>query len=433
VSILKGGSFLRTDSGWAARPQYLSMEKALYKFIDSKRDWIISFTKSLVEIPTVNPPGNNYEKLVGRLEKELKSLLRLSVRKITVPQRLVIKKGIRGASKRVCLLGCWQTGSKKTVHLNGHYDVVPASSNWDTPPFQALLKGDRLYGRGSEDMKGTISSMVLGVWALKELGLQPEVNVEFSFTPDEEIGGETGFGWLVKKGIVKPDYGISEGYTDSYISCGNKGMIWAEFGICGLSAHGATPHMGINAFDGMIEMATELKSLNKRVSRRRTKWAMRNDKDRYATLVLGGEAGGGTKVNMVPDYASFSVDRRILPEENIRNVKSELEGVLNRMRRRRPDLKFSMKIKMSDGPVVIDKANKLPKAIGSAVKKVLGVRANYGVMPGGTDMRYLIKRGIPAVGYSARGGFRWHSDNEYISVRSMLNTAKIYALTILNL
>ena len=81
----------------------------------------------------------------------------------------------------------------------------------------------------------------------------------------------------------------------------------------------------------------------------------------------------------------------------------------------------------------MDKDKAIAKAVAGSIRKVLGKKARFAIMSGGTDMRYLIKRGIPSVGYSARGGLKWHSENEYVHVGSILNTAKIYALTIMTL
>ena len=127
------------------------MKDIISNYIDKRRSHIINLTKRLVEIPTVNPPGENYERLVEVLERELRSI-GLPIKRIITPKTVLKKHGIKVGSPRINLIADWKTGSKKTLHISGHYDVVPATGKWKSPPFKPVLKNDKLYGRGSEDM-----------------------------------------------------------------------------------------------------------------------------------------------------------------------------------------------------------------------------------------------------------------------------------------
>jgi len=401
-------------------------------YIDSKRSYAVGLARRLVQIPTVNPPGKNYKEIVDLLEKELKRHS-FSTRKIHTPKAILKKHSIDNAPPRINLIADWRTNSKKTLHINGHYDVVPVTGSWKFPPFKGLVKKGKLYGRGAEDMKGTITAIILAASALKGLGLTPNVNIQLSFTPDEELGGMTGFGWLVNKGLIDADYGISEGYTDGYVSCGNKGVLWVNIDCLGKSAHASIPYKGKNSFDGMIMAASEFKKLHKKIKKRKTNFKMKQEKDRFSTMVMGGELEGGKKVNIIPSNSSFSIDRRLIPEEDIGSAKKELKDILKGCSKKNRDYRFNMKILTQDRAVAVDPNEKICIAIGDAIKKVFNTDARFALMPGGTDMRYLIKKGISSVGYSAKGGERWHSDNEFVYIKSILDTAKIYALTILNL
>jgi len=401
-------------------------------YIDNKSDYAVRFARRLIRVPTVNPPGENYREVVDILDRELKKLS-FSTKKITTPKSILKKYGILKGSPRLNLIGDWNTGSKKTLHINGHYDVVPATGVWKYPPFKGVVRKGRLYGRGAEDMKGTIAAIILSVTALKRLRLIPKVNLQLSFTPDEELGGMTGFGWLVKEAKVKADYGLSEGYAGRYVSCGNKGILWVRIDCRGKAAHASIPHKGVNSFDGMLNIAKAFGSLNKRLRKRKTVFRMKQGKDRFSTMVMGGELLGGDKVNMVPPFSSFSIDRRLIPEENLNRAKKELKDILTGCAKRYRDCKFGMKILAQDRAVAVDLNEDICKAIGGAVRKVLKTDARFLIMPGGTDMRYLIRNGVASVGYSAKGGEGWHSDDEYVCVDSILDTAKVYALTTLSL
>lgn len=408
------------------------MYKLLSNYIDKKRDYIVSFTKQLIDIPTVNPPGNNYGKIVDLLEKELRRS-GFTTRKIVTPKSILKKHGINRGSKRINLVADWQTGSAKTFHINGHYDVVPASGRWKRDPFKARVEKNKLFGRGSEDMKGTISAMVFGAAALKRLGYKPAVNIQLSFTPDEETGGRTGFAWLVDKNKIKADYGMSEGYSSDCVSCGNKGMLWINISCVGKAAHASVPYRGVNSFNAMLKVGNELLKLNLRFNSRKTDFKMKSERDKISTMVMGGELKGGNKVNIVSPESVFSIDRRLIPGESLVKAKKEIRDVLRRCEKSGEGYKFKMNVLAQDDAVSVDPKDKVCRAVAEAVKTVLKKKARFMLMSGATDTRYLIKKGVSSIGYSARGGESWHGDDEFVYISSILDTAKIYALTMLNI
>ena len=403
------------------------MENKLLNDIEKNKKYIVGVVSKLIEIPTVNPPGRNYEEMVSFLEGECKKL-GLSTKKYITPKNVLTKFGIKGGSKRVSLVADLDAGAKKTLHINSHYDVVPATDRWRTDPFRAIVKGNRVYGRGSEDMKGTIASVLLALKALKYLGIKPKINIQLSFTPDEEIGGMTGLGYLAGKNLVKADYAMSEGYSGNYISIGNKGVLWAEIEVTGKSAHGSMPHKGVNSFERMNMLVNELGKLKNRIHRRKTRYNMRDAVSRNATLVMGGFLEGGAKVNVVPGITKFSIDRRLIPEENISDAKKEIEDVIKRFNAKYSDSKVDIRFVSQGESGISRKDDAFFKIAADSVKKITGRKANFSVMPGATDMRYFMWKGIPALGYSASGGEKWHSDNEFVNVRSIIDTAKVYAL-----
>lgn len=404
--------------------------KKVISFIDSSQRDIIGLAKSLIRIPTVNPPGINYEKIVHILESKLKKI-GLKTRVIETPKKLV-KNFSKNGSPRLNLIADWDTGSKKTLHINGHYDVVPVGKGFKDP-FNPYIKGGKLYGRGAEDMKGTIAAQIFAIEAVKKSGIIPNFNVQLSFTPDEETGGESGFGYLVKKGLIKADFAIGEGHRDEFVSIGNKGFIWANVTIYGKSTHGSTPYKGINAFEKLLNVAGKFNDLRIKTEKRKTKFYLKDPRDRFATMTLGGILKGPEKTNIVPEKIVFSIDRRILPEENFNMVKRELEGALALAKKIDKSLRAEIEITSSGDALSIDPKSPICRAMAKSIKKVLKKDAKFAITPVTTDMRFLIEKGVPAVGYSASGGGSWHSDDEFVYVKSVVDTAKVYAITIANI
>lgn len=401
-------------------------EKKLRNYIETHQKKLIELAKGLIRIPTVNPPGENYEKIAAFLLKKCKGLC-LKTRTIEPPKRLLEELEIKG-SRRMNLLAEWNISAKKTVHINGHYDVVPPTGNWKTPPFKPVVKGHRLYGRGAEDMKANIACALFALEAIKACGLSPAYNIQLSFTPDEETGGKTGFGYLVSKGFIKADFAIGEGYHNNFVSYGNKGTLWFRVEVLGKSCHACEPYKGINSFEKMLTVANELMKLKQKIERRSSRYGTKDPRDKHPTIVLGGELWGGRKTNIVSDISVFTLDRRLLPEENIEDAKQEVFEAIKRLRKKDKDLKVKVDILAEEKPVISKRGDIFFRLFSDAIKKVTKNSAKFAISPGGTDMRFLIRRGVPSVGYSADGDDTCHGDNEYVKIKSLSDTAKILAL-----
>jgi len=403
------------------------MENKLLKYIKCNKKYAVNLVSKLIEIPTVNPPGENYEEMVFFLEKECEKL-GLSTKRYVTPKNVLDKSGVKGGSQRISLVADLDAGANKIFHINSHYDVVPATDKWKTDPFKAVIKGNKVYGRGSEDMKANIAAVLFALKALRCCGIKPKINLQLSFTPDEEIGGRTGLGYLVEMGFVKADYAMSEGYSGNYISMGNKGVLWAEIEVTGKSAHGSMPHKGVNSFERMNAIVNELEKLKSRILKRKTRYNMRDAISKKPSFVMGGFLEGGVKVNVVPGMTKFSIDRRLIPEENIEIAKKEIKDVIKRFNARYKDSKVNVRF-VSQGKPAISKRNRaFFKIAADSIESITGKKANFSVMPGATDMRYFMWKGIPALGYSASGGEKWHSDDEFVYIGSLADTAKVFAL-----
>ena len=130
------------------------MKSLIQDEIKSYRDEILDFTKALVAIPTENPPGRAYSQCVELIAQEL--------RELGVSSKVV--KITSGEFPRYGILGFYGQ-AKRTLYFHGHYDVVPAANQQQFRPF---VRGDRLFGRGSSDMKSGLATMICAIKALRE-------------------------------------------------------------------------------------------------------------------------------------------------------------------------------------------------------------------------------------------------------------------------
>ncbi|HSI09774.1 MAG TPA: M20/M25/M40 family metallo-hydrolase, partial [Rariglobus sp.] len=158
-------------------------------YIDAHSADLFALLQRLVRLPTVNPPGEHYDEVTRLLAAELESA-GLKTRRFSVPRKLMQKNlpPEQHGHPRYNVLGKLAArGAKKTIHFNAHYDVVPVSGAWKHgSPFSGAIDGGWIYGRGTADMKGSHASLLLALRALKATGTVPKMNVEVSFTADEE-------------------------------------------------------------------------------------------------------------------------------------------------------------------------------------------------------------------------------------------------------
>src|SRR6185312_8423838 len=242
-------------------------------FIDRHPNLLLAWLRKLVRTSTVNPPGENYDEITAYLTGEL-ALLGFEARRFSIPAS-VLKRSLppeQHGYPRYNVLGKLPVpGARKTIHFNAHYDVVPVSGKWrHGSPFSAAVEGGQVYGRGTADMKGSIASLLLAIKALRATGTAPKMNLEVSFTADEETDSLLGAGWLVRHAPIRPDYAIvMEGGEKNSICCGHNGVVWLEVAVHGKAAHGSKPEYGINAFEKMAALTLALGDYKRRLAKHR--------------------------------------------------------------------------------------------------------------------------------------------------------------------
>ena len=211
-------------------------------FIDRHPGDLLGRLQQLVGVSTVNPPGENYDQTTAWLVHELESL-GVRTRRYPIPTAMMkveLPPEQQGYPRFNVLGKLPVQGAKKTIHFNAHYDVVPVSGKWKHgTPFSGAIDGGWIYGRGTADMKGSIASLLMAVRALRATGVKPKMNIEISFTADEETDSALGTGWLVANAPIKPDYAIvMEGGEGRTVCCGHNGTLWMEVIVHGKPAHG---------------------------------------------------------------------------------------------------------------------------------------------------------------------------------------------------
>ena len=401
------------------------------EFIDRHPADLLSRLQQLVGVATVNPPGEHYDQITSWLTHELDSL-GVRARRYPIPAAL-LKKSLppeQHAFPRFNVLGKLAApGAKKTIHFNAHYDVVPVSGKWrHGSPFSGALDGGWIYGRGTADMKGSIASLLAAMGALRATAATPKMNVEISFTADEETDSVLGTGWLVKNAPISPDYAIvMEGGEGRTVCCGHNGTVWLEVTVHGKAAHGSLPHKGINALEKMSALVRALEDYKRTLASRT--WKTPEGKIHRPTVNIGGvfDCGEGAKINTVPAHASFTIDRRVLPIENHLVAERELRGFLAAATRKIPQCRITVQKISENYSCFSEPTHPFFTAMAGCVTRVRKEKTLFNVSTGFNDMHFFSHHlKIPTLGYGP-GGEDYHAVDERAKVKELLASAKIYA------
>jgi succinyl-diaminopimelate desuccinylase len=252
----------------------------------------VSLARTLIRADTVNPPGN--EDVLARLLAARLSAAGLVVTTHELsPGRVGVVARAPSATQRPALC------------LTGHLDVVPVGENpWLHDPFGAHIDGDRLYGRGSSDMKGGVAAIVGAIEQFGGRWDNAEAGVEVVFTCGEETGCD-GAKALAASGLLGEVGAVLVAEpTANQPRIAHKGVLWLLAEATGEAAHGSAPERGRNAILPLANAVADLDGMDFGVPE-------------HALLggptVNVGTISGGVNVNSVPDRAVAELDVRLVP------------------------------------------------------------------------------------------------------------------------
>jgi len=374
---------------------------------DIRTERLVEFARDLVTIPSENPPGAEYDACVERIAAELDAC-RISY--------TIVETGDTETRRRA-IVGEIGDGPA-LVYLHGHYDVAPAFS---PAQFEPRIEDGVLFGRGSSDMKGGISSIVYGALAAAERGGR----IGLVIVPDEETGAER----LAALGRLDPAAAgaVLAEPTWGTIWYAARGAYTLRVTTAGRPAHVGLHYEGESAFDAAIQAVAALEPLQAELRDRlsRLAFASAHPRARESIMLVGGVAGGGTSFNVVPERFSFTIDRRPNPEEDYDDAKAELELVLEAARRSGIDLRWEVlqdarsAVAATDGPLV--------RALAAAAEEVTGQAPSLTCCPGVLEIRVYNALGIPALAFGPGLIEAMHRPDEHVPIANLTAAAEIYA------
>ena len=196
------------------------------------------------------------------------------------------------------------------ILLSGHTDVVPVDGQeWSVPAFSLTERGQRLYGRGTTDMKGFLACMLAAGDMARGVGLKKPLTLVFSY--DEEIGcvGINEMRPFLKDLLGAPKMCIVGEPTEMRVAVGHKGKAVMTARFTGQAGHSALAPRFVNALHMAADFITELRRIEKWLQEH---GARDPDYDIPHTTLHVGRLSGGTALNMVPELAELEFECRYL-------------------------------------------------------------------------------------------------------------------------
>jgi acetylornithine deacetylase/succinyl-diaminopimelate desuccinylase family protein len=369
-----------------------TVHEQLDAWIDAHFDEQVRFLQALVQVPTDTPPGNNAPH--AHRTAELLMAMGYAAEAHAVPDDEVKAYGLESITNLIVRRQFAAGGP--VIALNAHGDVVPPGEGWTHGPYSGEIVDGKLYGRAAAVSKSDFASYTYALRALESLGIQLRGGVELHFTYDEEFGGELGPGWLLKKGLTKPDLLLAAGFSYQVVTAHN-GCLQMEVTVHGKMAHAAIPDTGVDALQGAVAILNALYAQN--AEYKQVTSAVPGITHPYLNV---GRIEGGTNTNVVPGKVVFKLDRRMIPEEDPVAVEARIREVIAQAAASYPGITVEIKrllLARALKPLAGNQA--LVDALQKHASAVFGEAIPTSGTPLYTDVRLYGEHGIPAAIYGA--------------------------------
>ncbi len=363
-------------------------------WIDAHFDEEVAFLQALIQVPTDTPPGHNTPH--ADRTAQLLSNFGMQAEKYSPSAGELAHYGMQSITNLIVRRKYGAQGTGKTIALNAHGDVVPPGEGWAHDPYGGEIVDGKIYGRASAVSKSDFATYTFATRALEAVAPPTQGAIELHFTYDEEFGGEMGPGWLLRKGLTKPDLLIAAGFSYQVITAHN-GCLQMEVTVHGTMAHAAIPHTGVDSLQGAVKILNALYSQNaiyKHITSQ-----VEGISHPYLNI---GRIEGGTNTNVVPGKVSFKLDRRMIPEEKPVEVEANIRQVIADAAATYPDITVDIKRLLLANSMQPLPGNKpLVDALQKHGQLIFGQAIPAMGTPLYTDVRLYNAHGIPGVIYGA--------------------------------
>jgi succinyl-diaminopimelate desuccinylase len=322
-------------------------------------------------------------------------------------------------------------GPGRRLIVEGHTDVVTPGDHarWTYPPFAATLAGDRLYGRGTADMKAGVAAALFAARAVQRAGANFAGSLVLAIVADEE-GMMTGIKDFVARGhadgataalVCEPEGGR--------VCIAQKGALRLRVAVHGRMAHGAMPESGANPLPALVRFLAGCADLERAIQAEREPHPYLGKPYLTPTVVAGGQAA---QLNVIPAVAVAYLDVRTTPYTPHVDLLARLQALIRATEGHYPARILQLDVIEDRPPTDTDPADPLVAAIVAAHEAEHGETPPFGGVPGATDGTILWReRGIPIVTYGPGDVTIPHQVDEFVRLAEVHAAARVYVRAIL--
>lgn len=355
----------------------------------------VALARELVRADSRNPslaPGAPGEQAVARVLAEVLRSWELGVE---------VSEAAPGRPNVIARVG-GRAGHGRSLMFNGHLDVVGVEGMLH-PPFDALEREGRMYGRGAADMKGGVAAMCAAAARASDSGIEGELVV--AAVADEE-DASIGTQAIVASGI-RADAAIVTEPTRLAIAPAHRGFAWITVDLRGRAAHGSRYDIGVDAIRHAGLLLAELDALDSGALRERTH-PLLGHASLHASLIEG-----GTAMSVYPDRCTLRLERRTLPGESVEAVLDEVRSACERVSRSRQGFDARVTLDLARAPSDVSTDAPIVRALASVIEAGGGSVRTEG-MSAWTDAAILNEAGIPAICFGPGDIALAHAAEEWI-------------------
>lgn len=397
------------------------MKELIDELCEGYRNRMVEVACKLVELKAISPDYGGE----GELDKAeyVESLLRgFDIQRFDAKDNRA-KGGVRpNLVVKVC-------EGEKMLWIVSHLDVVPEGniSLWETPPFKAVIKDGKIYGRGTEDNnQATVSSLFAGkvVRKLVEDNFEPNIGFGLVFVSDEETGSDYGVKHLLKQRVfdkkdlvIVPDAGNPLG---SEIEIAEKNILWLKFRVHGVQSHASIPKLNANrrAMEFLLELD---KVLHKKFSKINEIFS-----PPYSTFEPTKREKNVDNINTIPGLDVSYMDCRVLPDYDLRRVIDVVNNVKERFVRR-DDAPIDVEILQANSSPPTPENSKVVEILKKAIKLMRNIDAKPIGIGGNTCAFFFRQYGIHTAVWATFVG-NAHKPNEFCLIDNIVNDTKVFAI-----
>jgi acetylornithine deacetylase len=323
--------------------------------------------------------------------------------------------------------------SARSLLFNGHVDTIPwkPESDWQFSPLSGELVDGRILGRGSSDMKGGLAAMTMALKVLLDIGLPPRGSVILEYVMDEEVSGLGTLACVVRG--YKADAGISLETSDLHVQPACIGRLWFVIEVRGKPAGISRRWEAINALDKGYKLAKAIEDLEG--LRINTLTHPLYPDNRGALPCAVGRFEAGHYASATPDRAILRGSMGLLPQEDIEEVKQQLQEFVGTFCRTDPWLSAHPPKIWFEGLIAegaeIPADHPIVATLAEDFREVTGQEPVYSGRMGAADTRFLIRHGdTPSVIFGPGVTAQMHATNEWLPLENLVTATKTLALTI---